>query len=203
MWRDRPDVVAIPPEWSSEGVKVPVTTIVMHRRRFEDPDPVYCLLGACSFVSAMVNAGGIDPSYIAGPAKHFCKLSYYFGQVNNGGHGQYVENSRLNAMDVEHCISGLMVVEAWDHLARYKRMLTLCGQAGQDHNLRNGAFNATAEMKSVDDGWFRISKEQNVAGHVKSYLSKQPDFHLAEEEDYLSTMMWLVEETRRQIAAPE
>lgn len=193
LWPNEPDARPSPPYWSNEVATLPIDFVVMRREHFDDPNPIYALQAAGGFAFNLIHYGGINPALIAGPTKYFDKLTRYVGQVNNGGHGQYVENSQLATEDVEHCLAALAEIEAWDHLSRYEHMLRLCARPDQVTNLVDGAFNATADMKALDKDWFGLPDAEKVAGSVKSYLADRSRLHLVANDQYASTMLWLVD----------
>lgn len=196
IWPGEPEARPITPVWAQTVLSLPVRIIVAKRSAFDERDPIYALQAAAQFASGLISVGRIPPEMIAAPAKWFTKLTRYVGQVNNGGHGQYVENSQLAEEDVEHCLSALTHIEAWDHLARYKRMLALCSRPDQAGNFVDGAFRATPEMETLNDGWYRLPYSERVAGRVKTYLEREPGLRLVDDDQYYGTMLWIIDRIR-------
>lgn len=112
-------------------------------------------------------------------------VGHYIGEVLNGGHGQYVENSKLHGRTAEWCRDGLVMINAVDYLALYDKLLELTKSPDQQRNFSEGAFGPTPEMEALDKVFYPLHfKTEPLSGFIKRYVLSQPWCLIVEDAEY-------------------
>ncbi|MGL5011119.1 MAG: DMP19 family protein [Paracoccaceae bacterium] len=105
----------------AERPRVVVRASVLTAAKAQPEDLVYEVV---CFVNAMFERGLFLPDELPPEAVQVYMADYYLAQVNNGGHSQYIGNSRQRLeMNSKHTVAGLQAMGATAQLGIHKAML--------------------------------------------------------------------------------
>lgn len=119
---------------------------------------------------------GVEPSKIAAAALHSYYVDFYHSEVHNGGHSQFIWNSRWEAIAIFYLRQGLTEMGAVKHLeifdecAEYIKSLN---QRDLEKYLAN-PYTAISRLAELDDRYYKIKDDEGLIAVNSRWLKTHP-----------------------------
>jgi hypothetical protein len=129
-----------------------------------DPGPL--IRAVVDFVNRMVGESCFEFDELPESAMQAYHVDYYLGQVNNGGHSQFVHNSHLNADTLGNIERGLEAMGADNFLRIFRSMTTWAAEHPEEAQQQTGYGEGRAAALDTLDGEFSKFDEQTPLEHL-------------------------------------
>lgn len=135
------------------------------------------------FVNLMSQVGRYDLSEIPAVAMQSYHADYYFAQVYNGGHAQFVGNAGAN---IERILSdidiGLLAMGAVQHHEVFSKLLRWIADNPAEVAKQTG-FNGgiSAELQELDTAYFSLSDKEPLSSLNASWVASLPIVEFVED----------------------
>jgi Domain of unknown function (DUF4375) len=150
-----------------------IKELVLPRESANSDDPYDVVHRNIQFVNYLCETALFLPEEIVPEAMWSYQVDYYLGQVNNGGHGQYVGNSRMLASIIEPTKRGLAAMGAIDYGAIYADLHTILA-SNRDLAERTAAGGGFGEIdpaiKELDRRFFAIDGTDRLIAQNRAFL---------------------------------
>ena len=93
-----------------------VSEILVQQSAIDDEDPSVLIYNIVQFVNALAEHGAFNSDELPLNALRSYHVDYYLAQVANGGHGQFVGNSRWEEMMIQNISDGLRAMDAGPYI---------------------------------------------------------------------------------------
>lgn len=134
----------------SKGDELVVTELVLPQEAADSPDPYALIQCNNDFVNHLLKNACFMPWQVIPEPFWSYQVDYYLCQVKNGGHAQYVLNSRINAPEMKPVIDstqrGLAAMGASDFAAIYEDLLKIISKQPIDE----------AALDGLDDRFWKL-----------------------------------------------
>ncbi len=151
----------------------------------------YALVQAIvDFVNAMSHQGLYANSEIAGNAVQAYNADYYLAQVENGGHSQFIHNSRANASTTwPGALAGLRASGA-RRQARLLQKMIAWAEANPDDADEQTGFNGGRDdtLDRLDYGFFAAEKKSPILESMARWILTWPDLYVVDDPGYPATI---------------
>lgn len=150
-------------------------------------DEVYGITGAfVGFVNDLIR-GGVQAKDLPGAFLDLYALDFYYWQVCNGGHSQFVGNSgaRLQA-DLDHAIRGAALIGMPDLAQLLEDCRDWCDANLDERDRQDGSANRASALNALDDRFFLQEFMDHDETGFAAFVASQP----------ASTRAWLEEAAR-------
>lgn len=192
----RPPINNIPahrPSWADKELARPIQIVVVKSSMMTDKNTAYASYAVANYLRNLLSYG-FTLDDIADHTKAIYQIDLYVGEVGNGGHGQYVENTQLPEPTIRYCRQGLDMVGAKPYLDIFDKMISIMHAPDQAKNLVDGAFGSSPEIKVLNKEYFRLHAQKPIGAYVKEFLAKSSWFHTISETEYPTVMAWISEQ---------
>jgi len=148
---------------------------------------VYGITGAfVGYVNDLIR-GGVQTKDLPGAFLDLYALDFYYWQVCNGGHSQFVGNAgaRLQA-DLDHAIRGAALIGMPDLAQLMEDCRDWCDANLDERDRQDGSANRASALDALDDRFFSQELMDHEEAGFAAFVASQPTLVRA----------WLEEATR-------
>jgi hypothetical protein len=170
------------------------STVIVPRSaalRAADPEKAYDLVSAViSFVNAMIEQGLYSRDEIPAKAMQTYHADYYLGQVNNGGHSQFIHNCHGNLKHILADVrAGLTGMKADRHLQIFEQMATWIAQNPDEVSKQTGFDGGIApRLGELDKEFYRLEREMPMIPLSALWIVGWPELRAVADADYKEAM---------------
>ena len=197
--RRQSDDGAVPPAVPG-GAEPDAPRAVIVRRSESAPVPneygEYYLVGAVhDFVEHAVERAGYRWQDVSARAVQVHCIHDYLGQVENGGHSQYVRNRRAVLVErLSYAAAGLRAVEASGHLAMLREFRDWLAENPAEVSRQTGFQGGRAPWLDTLDARFRsLGKSAPLDPRLAEWIASWPELAIVEDDAYDAALRGLAD----------
>ncbi|WP_072373927.1 hypothetical protein [Hyphomicrobium sp. NDB2Meth4] len=164
-----------------------VRKIIASRSAYESPDPSKIVQQTVDFVNAMLQRGAYLRSEIPINAMRSYHVDYYLAQVSNGGHGQFVGNSRWQPLVVEDISVGLDAMGAKPFVGIFRDLRALMDGDPERGRAIGAAFGfgpPDPAEAALDKRYFAQDAYKTLLPANAAWLRTLPELKVVPDEVY-------------------
>lgn len=180
-----------PPRPSPRPRPVEQPPIVVRRSVVESGDAAALVQAVVDYVNAMVLEGQYRHDELAPQAMWSYRTDYYIAQVTNGGHGQFVGNSRWAQPIIDHVRNGLAAMSAapcdsiFDDLCKLVASDSQRAKAIADGR---GFGDISPAIKALDDRFFAAKCYEAITPANAAWLRTLPNLEIVDDAGFAERM---------------
>lgn len=135
-------------------------------------DPYALVQSVIEFVNAMTSDGLFKLSELPPAAVQAYYSDYYLAQVNNGGHSQFIHNSRMQQETLSAIEAGLEAMGATEALAVFHDMLRWVAENPDEAAAQTGFSGGRAEyLDTLDKRFYAAERNNSMVGLSAKWLA--------------------------------
>lgn len=166
-------------------------SIIVSRSAFDDSDSYSLIQAGIDFVNWALQTAFLVPGEFPQQAMWGYYCDYYRAQVSNGGHAQFVSNSRFTPLMVGCCLRGLRAMGATEHLAIFEDLAAFV--EGTDDQTLEQELDRKVEadrsvLKALDKRYFAIDSTQILVSKCDAWLRGLDCLRTLPVEDWLQAL---------------
>lgn len=180
-----------PPRPAPRLRAVPQPPIVVRRSVVEAADPAALVQAVVGYVNTMVLEGQYLHGELAPEAMWSYRTDYYLAQVTNGGHGQFVGNSRWAKSIIDYVRNGLAAMSAVPCDAIFD---DLCKLIEADEARAKviaagrGFGDIDRGIKALDDRFFAAKCYETITPANAAWLKTLPNLEIVDDARFAERM---------------
>lgn len=182
---------AEPPRPTPRPRAVPQPPIVVRKSVAEGGDAAALVQAVVDYVNAMTEQGQYRHDELAPQAMWSYRTDYYIAQVANGGHVQFVGNSRWAQPIIEDARNGLMAMSAVPCAAIFDDLCKLI-EADDARAKAIGAGHGFGDIapaiKALDDRFFAARCHENITPANAAWLRSLPNLETVDDARFAERM---------------
>ncbi|MGB1236294.1 MAG: DMP19 family protein [Planktomarina sp.] len=136
---------------------VTLNDILVPQSALADDAPEYALTAAIQDFQYMMEQHHVDLDQLSAEVKLSCNIDYYIGQVNNGGHSQYIANSGVDFALFENVEKALSLMGATRILKLHQQMHEWCRENPKAAAEQDGFSQREDTLDTLDDALYALS----------------------------------------------
>ena len=178
------------------GGNAAVSEILLPRSACENGDPGAIVSANIRFLNALMDQGTFRPEELPINAMRSYHIDYYMTQVNNGGHGQFVANSRWGEQTIRNISAGLRAMGAGPYTDIFDDLRRLIeGNPGRASRIAAGGGLGELDpaIKTLDDRFLTLSRTNPLSAINARWLHSLPELRIVPDTDYPKRLDALVE----------
>jgi hypothetical protein len=129
----------------------PVVPIIVQQSIFDSPDEGKIVSAVVDFVNILSDEGAYLHSEIPANAIRAYLVDYYLAQVSNGGHAQFIHNSRLREGELRHIREGLAALKLDPFIEIFRDF-----EAEVMRDIARAREHGIANHKALDTRFFKL-----------------------------------------------
>jgi hypothetical protein len=172
-----------------------IKELVLPREAVDGDDPYSVIHHNIEFLNYLFETACYLPEEIIPEPIWSYQVDYYLAQVNNGGHGQYVGNSRVvtgkMALTIEATTRGLAAMGADDYGAIYGDLLAVLASSRElaEQIAAGSGFGEIAPViKELDRRFFAINGTDRLIAQNRAFLLGLKTLRLVPSSEWKSEM---------------
>jgi hypothetical protein len=187
-----PDPTSVPPSAQKVIVK---SSAVASAKSGKDFYPL--ISSVINFVNTALDEHQFTRQEIAQKALQVYHTDYYLAQVNNGGHSQFIHNSRRNAEYINRdAFDGLTAMHA-PHVTMLRDLMIWVVKNPQDAALQNGFSNRAPYLDDLDKALGEAEKQSSMINLSAMWVLSWPELQIVSDEQYAEEMRIFGEGNRK------
>lgn len=183
--------------WGNAGREEPlVASIVVRQSSFESGEDTKIVSEVVDFVNRMLQQGLYLRSELPPNALRAFHTDFYLAQVANGGHGQFVGNSRWAPAIVQDIREGLSAMNAAPYEAIFSDLCTLIESDSRRAKqiADGGGFgDSDPEIKKLDGRFFQHDVYRTFSPIIARWLRSLPELEVVPDDDIAKRLKELCE----------
>lgn len=140
----------------------PVTFVFVHQSSIDDPDPWSVTLDVGDFVAHMVQSCRYRVEDLPHLGFVSAWTNYYVGEVQNGGHAQFIGNSEADPDVRAYVREGLRILDLREHIAIFAELEAYA--LAEPESFAECDWNDTV-LQALDDKFFALPIERFAKRH--------------------------------------
>lgn len=180
-----------PPRPTPRPRAVPQPPIVVRRSVVERGDAAALVQAVVAYVNAMTEQGQYRREELAPQAMWSYHVDYYLGEVANGGHGQFVGNSRWARPVIEDVRNGLAAMAAAPYDTIFGDLCKLIEadeERAKEIARGRGFGDINPAIKSLDDRFFAAKCYETITPANSAWLKSLPNLEIVEDARFAERM---------------
>ncbi len=164
-----------------------VADVLVSQSVYESDDPAVIVAQNVDFVNRLLNQGAYLPDEVPLNARRSYHTDYYLAQVSNGGHGQFVGNSRWAPIIIEDIGEGLAAIGAAPFDAIFRDLCRLIASDGAraEAIAKSGGFGEPdPAIAELDRRYFAQDAYRVITPANARWLHSLPELRVVGDVDY-------------------
>lgn len=159
---------------------VPDTAIASEAERYA------LVMAVIDFVNRMQSQGQYRRWELPEEAMQIYHADYYYAQVCNGGHSQFIGNSRLNPFTLADAEAGLKAMNAGVFLDCFQKMRIWVGANAEEAGQQNGFENRSEVLEELDNVFFEADrdKEKDFYSYARPWVRSLKCLKIVPQDQY-------------------
>ncbi len=178
------------------GGNAAISEILLPRSACENGNPGAIVSANIRFLNALMDQGTFRHEELPINAMRSYHIDYYMTQVNNGGHGQFVTNSRWGEQTIRNISAGLRAMGAGPYTDIFDDLRRLI-EGDPDRASRIAAGGGLGELdpviKTLDDRFFTLNRANPLSAINARWLRSLPELRVVPDHDFPKRVDALVE----------
>lgn len=173
-----------------------VTRILVSQSTHASKDATAIVAEVVDFVNAMMHQGYYLRNELPISALRVFHTDYYLAQVANGGHSQFVLNSRWDPIVIQDITDGLKAMHALPYTSIFADLRKLIeSDKRRTRAIAEGrAFDENdAAIKALDDRFFAQDPYAAFSPIIAGFLRKLPELEVVPDQEYRARVQQLAE----------
>ena len=171
-----------------------VTSIVVRQSAHDSSEQTDIVSDAVDFVNYMQQQGAYLRDELP-PNSHLAyHTDYYLAQVANGGHGQFVGNSRWDPIVITDITRGLAAMNAEPYRSIFSDLCSLIeSDKGRAERIAEGSGFGEIDpaIKALDDRFFEHDTYKTFSPMIARWLRGLPELEVVADADYTQRLQQL------------
>lgn len=180
-----------PPRPTPRPRAVPQPPIVVRRSVVDAADPAALVQAVVGYVNTMVVEGQYLHGELAPEAMWSYRTDYYLAQVTNGGHGQFVGNSRWAQPIIDYVRKGLAAMSAVPCDAIFDDLCKLIeADEARARAIAAGRrfYGIESGIKALDDRFFAAKCNETITPANAAWLKSLPNLEIVDDARFTERM---------------
>jgi hypothetical protein len=165
----------------------PVPSIVVSRSAFDNPDDSKIVGAVVDYINILRQQGAYLNSEMPENALRAYYVDYYLAQVMNGGHSQFIHNSRLQEGELQHIREGLALLRLDPFIEIFKNF-----EERVMRDIARAREQGVENHNELDDRFFKLDAYKTLMPANGRWLKSLDELKAVSDADYLHTMGALV-----------
>jgi hypothetical protein len=174
----------------------PISDVLVSQSAYESSDPAVIVAQNVDFVNRLLNQGAYLPDEVPLNARRAYHADYYLAQVSNGGHGQFVGNSRWAPIVIKDIADALAAMGAAPFDAIFRDLCRLIGSDSEraEAIANSGGFGEPdPAIADLDKRYFAQDAYQIITPANARWLRSLPELRVVGDADYPAEIQALCE----------
>lgn len=170
----------------------PVSSIVVRQSAYDSDEQTRIVSGAVDFVNAMVDQGVYLRSELPPNAMRIYYTDYYLAQVVNGGHGQFVGNSRWEPNTIRDITEGLAAMNAEPYRSIFAELRRLIeSDEALVKAIAAGRGFMGPDLKALDAKFYKQRPYKIFSPMIAQWLRSLPELEVVPDASYAQRLQAL------------
>jgi hypothetical protein len=158
-------------------------SIIVKQSIFDDPDDKKIVNAVVDFVNTLRERGAYSNSELPANAVRAYYVDYYLAQVMNGGHSQFIHNSRLQEGELQSIREGLAALNLVSFIDIFKDF-----EEQVMRDMARAREHGVESEKAFDDRFFKLDAYKTLMPKNGKWLKNLPEVKAVPDLDYEPTM---------------